>query len=187
MTIKRFLKALSLTVVVFAVIGCGGGDSDGPPPAGTPAAKPGVAPKKEAPANQVSKAEVAVEGEKKMKENIDDRYQPGKRRDPFLSILVTTEEGRSLENLPPLQRSAIEDLRLIGIVWGEYGYSAMVQTPDGKGYTIRKGTLIGPNRGKVKNITKRFISVEERYTDIFGDRKTRVVQLELHPQEEAKE
>ncbi len=104
-----------------------------------------------------------------------------------MSILVTTEEGRSLENLPPLQRSTIEDLRLIGIIWGEKGYSAMIQTPDGKGYTIRRGTLIGPNRGKVKKITKRYVSVEERYTDIFGERKTRVVEMDLHPQKEGNE
>ena len=43
-------------------------------------------------------------------------------------------------SLPPLQRVGLTELSLIGVLWGNYGYTAMVQTPDGKGYSIRRGT-----------------------------------------------
>lgn len=114
-------------------------------------------------------------------------YNPEGRRDPFRSILVTSDLSVNLENLPALLRTEVGELHLIGIVWGGFGYSAMVQTPDGKGYTIRVGTLVGPNRGTVRKITERTLTVEERYTDIFGENKVREVKLELHPQKEGSE
>jgi len=113
-------------------------------------------------------------------------YNAEGRRDPFQSILVTAE-SRNLQSLPPLLRTEIGELRLIGIVWGGFGYSAMVQTPDGKGYTIRVGTPVGPNNGAVRKITERYLTIEEKYTDIFGEKKVREVKLDLHPQKEGSE
>jgi len=69
---------------------------------------------------------------------------------------------------------------VIAIVWGGMGQSAMLQTPEGKGYTVRVGTRVGPNHGVVRKITPREVIVEERYTDVFGETKTREVTLELH-------
>jgi len=63
----------------------------------------------------------------------------------------------------------------------------MVQTPDGKGYTIRVGTPVGPNKGVVRHITDRYLTIEEKYTDIFGEKKVREVKLDLHPQKEGSE
>jgi len=113
-------------------------------------------------------------------------YDPGGRRDPFRSILVSSET-KNLENLPPLLRTEVGELRLIGIVWGGFGYTAMVQLQDGKGYTIRVGTAVGPNHGVVRKITDRYLTVEEKYIDIFGENKVREVKLELHPQKEGSE
>jgi len=114
-------------------------------------------------------------------------YDPGGRRDPFRSILVTSESAKSLKSLPPLLRTDVGELQLIAIVWGGFGYSAMVRTPDGKGYTIRVGTLVGPNKGVVRRITKTDLTIEEKYTDIFGEKKIREVKMDLHPQKEGSE
>lgn len=114
-------------------------------------------------------------------------YNAQGRRDPFRSILITTETTRKIDVLPPLQRTEIAEMRLIGIVWGSLGYSAMIQTPDGKGYTIRMGIPIGPNNGVVKKITERNLMVEEKFTDIFGEKKTREIVMDLHPQKEGSE
>ncbi|MBI3610665.1 MAG: pilus assembly protein PilP [Nitrospirae bacterium] len=114
-------------------------------------------------------------------------YNPEARRDPFRSILVASEMGKTLESLPPLLRTEVGELRLIGIVWGGMGNSAMVQTPDGKGYTIRAGTPVGPNNGTVRRITDRYLVIEEKYTDIFGEKKVREIKMELHPQKEGSE
>ncbi len=111
-------------------------------------------------------------------------YDPSGRRDPFAPI-VQQEQGIGLadENLPPLQRVSLTELTLIGIVWGAHGYTAMVQTPDGKGYAVRRGTRIGPNNGVVSAITERGIIVQERFTDIYGKKQEREYVKLLHAKE----
>lgn len=113
-------------------------------------------------------------------------YNPGGRRDPFRSI-ITVEKTKGIRALLPLQRVEINELKLIAIVWGGFGYHAMVQTSDGKGYTLKVGTAVGPTDGSVKKITEQNVVIEENYTDIFGERKLRQVVLELHPQKEGAE
>lgn len=113
-------------------------------------------------------------------------YSPGGRRDPFRSI-ITVEKTKGIRGLLPLQRVEVNELKLIAIVWGGFGYHAMVQTSDGKGYTLNVGTAVGPSDGTVKKITEQNVVIEENYTDIFGERKLRQVVLELHPQKEGAE
>ena len=109
-------------------------------------------------------------------------YNPEGRRDPFYSILQITEKrGESL--LPPLQRLGLLQLKLIGVVWGGFGYNAMLQSSDGKGYTVRTGTVVGPNQGVVKEITSRNLLVRETFTDVFGEKKVRDFVFQLHPRE----
>jgi type IV pilus assembly protein PilP len=74
-------------------------------------------------------------------------------------------------------------LNLIGIVWGAYGYTALIQTPDGKGYTVRRGTRLGLNNGIVSAVTERGIIVQERFTDIFGKKQEREYVKLLHAKE----
>ena len=110
-------------------------------------------------------------------------YDPTGKRDPFRSAILG-ESLRGKETLPPLQRREISELKLIGIVWDKGGYNAMLETPDGKGYTIKVGTLVGPKKGVVKKITKRTVVIEEKYMDIIGEMKTREVVMELPSKEE---
>ncbi|MEW6247895.1 MAG: pilus assembly protein PilP [Nitrospirota bacterium] len=111
-------------------------------------------------------------------------YDPSGRRDPFAPIVQQGQGvGPADENLPPLQRVGLTELTLIGIVWGAYGYTAMVQTPDGKGYAVRRGTRIGPNNGVVSAITERGIIVQERFTDIYGKKQEREYVKLLHAKE----
>ncbi len=101
-------------------------------------------------------------------------YNPLGRRDPFAPVL--REAGTSREAdiaLPPLQRVTLTEVTLIGVIWGGFGYSAMVQTPDGKGYTVNRGTVIGPNNGVVTAISESGITVEERFTDLYGKKLVR--------------
>ena len=113
-------------------------------------------------------------------------YNPEGRRDPFRSI-ITVEKTPGFRGLLPLQRVEVNELKLVAIVWGAFGYHAMVQASDGKGYTLKVGTPVGPNDGSVKKITEQNVMIEENYTDIFGERKLREVVLELHPQKEGAE
>ncbi len=171
----------ALGLLAMASVGCGGE----PPPKG-PSATQSAATKAPGPAVQTAAVETKAESST-VPPPPPYVYNPEGRRDPFRSILVASQTGKSLESLPPLLRTEVGELRLIGIVWGGFGYSAMVQTPDGKGYTIRVGTPVGPNHGTVRKISERYLTVEEKYTDIFGENKVREVKLDLHPQKEGSE
>lgn len=153
--------------------GCGGETA---PPSGKPASPPQAQPipkqvESVAPTPQPAPSERFVD------ENY--AYDPESRPDPFKSILLTGIT-KNHQFLPPLQQREVAEMKVIAIVWGGMGQSAMLQTPDGKGYTVRVGTRVGPNHGVVRKITPREVTVEERYTDVFGETKTREVTLELH-------
>lgn len=110
-------------------------------------------------------------------------YDPSGRRDPFMPMFQPGEQVELDSSLPPLQRVGLTEVSLIGVLWGNYGYTAMVQTPDGKGYSIRRGTRIGPNNGVVSSITERGIIVQERFTDVYGNKQEREYVKLLHPKE----
>lgn len=111
-------------------------------------------------------------------------YDPSGRRDPFATIFLQGEHpGEENLNLPPLQRVGVTELSLMGIVWGGFGYNAMVQTPDGKGYTVRTGTRVGPNNGVVTAITENSVIVQERFTDVYGKHQVREYIKRLHEKE----
>ncbi len=110
-------------------------------------------------------------------------YDPAGRRDPFAPVLGQLAPGQADLTLPPLQRVGLTDMNLIAVIWGAYGYTAMVQTPDGNGYTIRKGTRMGPNNGVVSAITEKGIIVQERFTDVYGRKQEREYVKLLHPKE----
>lgn len=110
-------------------------------------------------------------------------YDPAGRRDPFSPVLSQLAPGQIDPTLPPLQRIGLTDMNLIAIIWGAYGYTAMVQTPDGNGYTVRKGTRVGPNSGVVSAITEKGIIVQERFTDVYGRKQEREYVKLLHPRE----
>lgn len=110
-------------------------------------------------------------------------YDPSGRRDPFAPIVQQFGLGPVDQTLPPLQRVGLTEMNLIAIVWGSYGYTAMVQTPDGNGYAVRRGTRIGPNNGVVSAITEKGIIVQERFTDVYGKKQEREYVKLLHPKE----
>lgn len=112
-------------------------------------------------------------------------YDPSGRRDPFVPVLQQLGLGAIDPTLPPLQRIGLSEMNLIAVLWGAYGYTAMVQTPDGNGYTVRRGTRIGPNNGVVSAVTEKGIVVQERFTDVYGTKQEREYVKLLHPKEGA--
>ena len=110
-------------------------------------------------------------------------YDPSGRRDPFAPIVQELQPGKTDTSLPPLQRVTLTELNLLAIVWGSYGYTAMVQTPDGYAYTVRRGTRVGQNNGVVSAVTERGIIVQERFTDVYGKKQEREHVKLLHPKE----
>ena len=106
-------------------------------------------------------------------------YRPTGRRDPFAPLISFEEKKAKAGDRPPLERFNVSEFKLTGIVWGGFGYNAMLEGPDGKGYFVHVGTIIGPNRGVVKKITSNTMVVEEKFKSSTGetDRKQIVVDL----------
>jgi len=110
-------------------------------------------------------------------------YDPKSRRDPFQSLTKTIKSASLQSQMPPLQRVQISDMKLLGILWGGYGFFGLIQTPDGKGYTVKEGVLLGTNNGVIKTITDKAIIVSEPTIDIAGRKSTKEVEILLRPRE----
>jgi Tfp pilus assembly protein PilP len=101
-------------------------------------------------------------------------------RDPFRPLTLRTKvTNRARENLSPLERLDLAQLKLVGIVWDIKEPRAMVEDSAGLGYVVKVGTLIGSNDGKVKAIHRNQIVVEEFANDIYGIRKKHDVSMGL--------
>ncbi len=111
-------------------------------------------------------------------------YKPAGRRDPFAPIVEREEKKEQKLGLAPLERYAIAEFKLTGIVWGGFGYNAMLEAPDGKGYFVRVGTVIGQHHGVVKKITKDIMIVEETYKNYMGDTERKQITVQLHKKQE---
>src|SRR5207245_9342336 len=70
-------------------------------------------------------------------------YDPKSRRDPFQSLTKVIKTASLQSQMPPLRRVQISDRKLLGTMSGWYGYYGLIQTPDGKGYTVKEGMLLG--------------------------------------------
>jgi type IV pilus assembly protein PilP len=79
----------------------------------------------------------------------------------------------------PLERIDLSQLKLVGIILASSGNRALVEESSGKGYVIKKGTYIGVNSGKVVNIRKEKVVVEEEFEDVFGKTKLRQREIKL--------
>lgn len=101
-------------------------------------------------------------------------------RDPFRpATLQKKMVARPRENLSPLERFELNQLKIVGIVWDMKEPRAMVEDSTGLGYTIKVGAPIGANDGVVKAIYRNEIIVEEFYYDVYGARKKREVSMKL--------
>ena len=110
-------------------------------------------------------------------------YNPIGKRDPFKPFISKATVGKGKirgERLVPLQRYNFSQLKLIGIIWRNDKNMAMVEDPEGRGYVVKKGTLIGENNGRVTNILKDRVIIEEVYRNNSGKIKTRTASLKLH-------
>jgi len=108
------------------------------------------------------------------------RYSSVGKRDPFRPLSLKAKASqRARENLSPLERYELGQLKLVAIVWDIKEPKAMVEDGTGLGYVVKMGTLIGPNEGKVKAIKPTEVVIEEQVTDFYGARKSQEVSMKL--------
>ena len=119
----------------------------------------------------------------------DSKVQPGTaptlssfpRRDPFRPYTVSSKNSnaRRRENLSPLERYELGQLKLVAVIWNAKEPSAMVEDASGLGYLVKIGTPIGPNDGKVTAIRRDGILIEEYLTDFYGVTKKQESSMRL--------
>ncbi len=89
------------------------------------------------------------------------RYNPKGRRDPFKpAIREAQKKGASSLPLTSLQRYALSELKLVGIIWGLPKPKVIVEDKEGLGYIVGVGTPIG-REGKITQILKDRIVIDE--------------------------
>jgi type IV pilus assembly protein PilP len=108
-------------------------------------------------------------------------YNPAGKRDPFVPFFKV--ESRALragmENVSPLQRYELGELKFVGMIWGPKGAHALVEDAEGKGYTVTVGTKVGRGGGVVTRITDGEILVKEEFRDFTGARIARESSMKL--------
>jgi len=70
-------------------------------------------------------------------------------------------------------------LKLVGIILAASGNRALVEESSGKGYVVKNGTYIGTNGGKIIDIQKEKVYIEEKFEDIYGKIQTRKRELKI--------
>ena len=147
---------IATLVLVAASAGCGSKPKPGAAPAKTPAkaaAAPATAPAgaEDAPAAKDAKADEWA-------------YSSVGKRDPFRSFLAELElQGGALATrcATPLGRFELEQLKLRAVIVGLEDPVAMVEAPNGTGYTVRRGACMGKNGGVVAAVRSGEVVVTE--------------------------
>jgi Tfp pilus assembly protein PilP len=88
---------------------------------------------------------------------------------------------KSKKRIPrsPLEKMDLSQLKLVGVIIASSGNVALVEDLTGKGYVVEKGTTIGPNSGKVIQVLKNKVIVEEEIEDGSGRKIVLRKELEL--------
>jgi len=118
-------------------------------------------------------------------------YNPEGRPDPFKPLIETSMKKvggvvKTKEAVPltALEKFSIDELRIVGIVTGNGKSVAMIEDTQGKYYPVSKGTLIGPRKGRVKEILTDKIIIEEKVEYVSGETKVKHKIMKLHIESE---
>lgn len=141
-------------VLAAALAACGGSK---------PAPRSAAAPVIPAPAPASAPAGAASADAKKPAEP-EWTYSSAGKRDPFRTFLADVERAQAglVTRCPtPLGRFEIEQLKVVAVVTGLEDPVAMVEAPNGVGYSVRRGACIGKNGGVVASIRSGEVVVSE--------------------------
>jgi Tfp pilus assembly protein PilP len=109
-----------------------------------------------------------------------ERFSPAGKRDPFRpATLDSKASSQRRQNLSPLERFELGQLKVVGIVWDIKEPRAMIEDTAGFGYIVKVGTPIGSGEGRVKGIYRSEVVVEESYADFYGNKRKRDISMKL--------
>ncbi|MEI7745861.1 MAG: pilus assembly protein PilP [Chloroflexota bacterium] len=114
-------------------------------------------------------------------------YSSVGKRDPFKSFvgdLRATTGAVVTRCSTPLGRFELDQLRLVAVITGLADPLAMVEAPNGVGYSVRKGACIGKNGGVVTTVRTGEVVVTEWAMRADGTREKTETALRL-PKEQS--
>lgn len=103
-------------------------------------------------------------------------YDPSGKRDPFAPYNMAPKPR---EGATPLEQYSLSELKVTAILEGSGAPKAMIEDLRGRGYTVEKGTKLGPNGGEIVEIHADRIIVLEAEQDFTGEIKSRTIELFL--------
>ena len=161
-------RVLALAAAL-ALAACG---SKGRPAQATATAGATAKPAAAAPAAEASKAGPA---------DTEYAYSSVGKRDPFRSFLaeLSQESTFSSRCSTPLGRYDIVQLKLVAVITGLEDPVAMVESPTGVGYSVRRGACMGKNGGVVAAVRSGEVVVSEWVVRADGSRDSTQTVLRL--------
>lgn len=113
-------------------------------------------------------------------------YDATGKRDPFQRFdLAPTKSGVDCVR-DPLRCIDPGQLRVTAILGTADNATAFVETGDGKGYSVKKGMLIGANDAQVVEIQQDKVLVLETSVDFTGEKKTNTIEMRLRTKDQEK-
>jgi type IV pilus assembly protein PilP len=112
-------------------------------------------------------------------------YSSVGKRDPFRSFIADLQaSGQALVTRcnTPLGRYELEQLRLVAVVTGLADPVAMLEAPNGVGYTVHRGACLGKNGGVVTAVRAGEVLVAEWAIKADGTRDKTQTALRLPKQ-----
>ena len=158
-----------------------------PAPASPAAAKPGAPPVPAGPAKPATPAPPPLGAIPQVSPETTNivayEYSGFGRRDPFTPLIVKKEPDKK-RGLLPLESYGASEFKLIAILWGRGGYSAVVTLPDGRSYTVRENMRLGLHNGKIYKINKDSVIIREQIRNERGVMGLQDTILKLRGEEE---
>lgn len=99
-------------------------------------------------------------------------------RNPFKPFTVAGIK-KIAKPATPLQRYQVGQFKLVAVIWGIDPPVGMVEAPDGKGFVVKRGDLIGNRNGRVARVKRNSILIVERYKDHTGRMVTEKLEIKL--------
>ena len=102
--------------------------------------------------------------------------------DPFEPAFGSKRRAVHEKSKPssPLEKLDLSQIKLVGVMLSDKGNKALVEDASGKGHMIQEGTHIGNNAGRVSQILRDRVIIEEKIEDAYGKIRTQKRILKLH-------
>lgn len=109
---------------------------------------------------------------------LSDEYTASNKRDPFMPLIVKPElKGKDID-------LTISQIKLLGIIWDNSNYYAVLLFPDGKYYNLKENTRLPMHNAFIHKITKDTVTIKKEIKTKKGAIKTEDIILKLRKEEE---